>query len=74
MTGRTCVPMVSDHALAENEIRQFLLRRCYATSCTLQMMLKAAALVMVASGAVKFRMARAGSLGKGKRAWSWSHT
>jgi hypothetical protein len=42
----------------------------YATSCTLQMTLKAAALVMVVSGAVKFRMfrmARVGSLGKGKR-------
>ena len=47
--------------MAENEIGQFLLRRHYATSCTLQMTLKAAALVIVASGAEKFRMARVGS-------------
>jgi hypothetical protein len=52
--------------LDENEIGHFLLRRRYATSCALQMTLKAAALVtVVASGAVKFRTARVGSLGKG---------
>ena len=47
--------------LAKNEIGHFLLRRRNATSCTLQMTLKEAALVIVASGAVKFRMTRVGS-------------
>jgi hypothetical protein len=55
--------------LDRNEIGYFLLPRRYATSCTLKMTLKAAALVIVvASGAVKFRMPHVGSLGRGNMA------
>jgi hypothetical protein len=52
-----------------NEIGHFLLPRRYATFCTLKTTLKAAALVIVvASGAVIFRMPRVGSLGKANMA------